>query len=321
MRILRPGRVPMLHAGIHGTGDRPGLLLFSHGDTAGWNEAEWSVPPLGGIRRDDGLIVGRGAIDCKSLASIHAGVMAAVAASGRRPGRSVGLLLTGDEETGGFEGMANIAGNPEFLSDYSWALGEGGGFLLPTRRGTAVTCQIGERGLWEFAGISNGDGDGRHHLPASFMHRPGRRVTSVRIDPRSWGSTYQSDGSDGTLRISPYHGIRAVRKALDRSGVLDRSVPGRMVFPATLSRRHSPLVRSIRRCSARMGWRPVIPGISPGYSDSRYLRAEGIEVAGFFPVGRREAVTSMHGPDEAIHEITVERAIEAISFIVDEMIS
>jgi acetylornithine deacetylase/succinyl-diaminopimelate desuccinylase-like protein len=49
---------------------RKGFLLFSHADTANSNEASCTQSPLGKTRRD-GLILGRGALDCKSPVALH----------------------------------------------------------------------------------------------------------------------------------------------------------------------------------------------------------------------------------------------------------
>jgi acetylornithine deacetylase/succinyl-diaminopimelate desuccinylase-like protein len=60
--------------------------------------------------------------------------------------------------------------------------------------------------------------------------------------------------------------------------------------------------------------------VSPGFSDARYLREAGLDVYGFFPAGRREKISSMHAPDEHIHEQTLNDAYDMLYSIIAEVI-
>ena len=51
------------------------LLLLSHVDTSEFGDIfKWKYPPLSGAEKN-GLIIGRGAIDCKSLASLWLSIL------------------------------------------------------------------------------------------------------------------------------------------------------------------------------------------------------------------------------------------------------
>lgn len=86
-----------------GSGDGPTLLVNGHVDVVPVSEADWSVPPFGGLVRD-GLLYGRGACDMKG------GIAAAI--EGLRACRDAGVVppsdlvfhFVADEETGGRAG-------------------------------------------------------------------------------------------------------------------------------------------------------------------------------------------------------------------------
>jgi acetylornithine deacetylase/succinyl-diaminopimelate desuccinylase-like protein len=69
--LVSPGRRATLVARVEGPKDRPALVLLSHSDVVPVEEDGWTRDPFGG-ELADGFIWGRGALDMKSIAVMHA---------------------------------------------------------------------------------------------------------------------------------------------------------------------------------------------------------------------------------------------------------
>lgn len=98
---------PSVVARLEGPTDVPALVLVSHTDVVAVERDGWSRDPFGG-EEAEGCIWGRGALDMKSVAVMHAAAVAALASSGATPKREVILLSVADEEAGGREGAASV---------------------------------------------------------------------------------------------------------------------------------------------------------------------------------------------------------------------
>jgi acetylornithine deacetylase/succinyl-diaminopimelate desuccinylase-like protein len=98
-----PSGRPSLIARLEGPHDRPALVLLSHSDVVPVEEDSWTRDPFGG-EVAGGFIWGRGALDMKSIAVMHAAAVAGLAGSNRTPSREVIVVMAADEETGGGEG-------------------------------------------------------------------------------------------------------------------------------------------------------------------------------------------------------------------------
>jgi acetylornithine deacetylase/succinyl-diaminopimelate desuccinylase-like protein len=92
-----------LIAHLEGPHDRPALVLLSHSDVVPVEEEKWSRDPFG-AEVAEGFIWGRGALDMKSIAVMHAVAAAKLAGSKRALTREVILVMAADEEAGGGEG-------------------------------------------------------------------------------------------------------------------------------------------------------------------------------------------------------------------------
>jgi acetylornithine deacetylase/succinyl-diaminopimelate desuccinylase-like protein len=92
-----------LVARVAGPQDRPALVLLSHSDVVPVEEDYWTHDPFGG-EIADGFIWGRGALDMKSIAVMHAVAAAQLANSARERTREVIVVMAADEEAGGSEG-------------------------------------------------------------------------------------------------------------------------------------------------------------------------------------------------------------------------
>ena len=96
------GRASLI-ARLDGAHDRPALVLLSHSDVVPVEEESWSRDPFGG-EVAEGFVWGRGALDMKSIAVMHAVAVSEVAGSGRTPAREVIVVMAADEEAGGGQG-------------------------------------------------------------------------------------------------------------------------------------------------------------------------------------------------------------------------
>ncbi|WP_406631423.1 M20 family metallopeptidase [Amycolatopsis sp. WGS_07] len=96
-----PGR-PSVLARV-GNGEGPTLLVNGHIDVVPVSEADWSVPPFGGLVRD-GLLYGRGACDMKGGIAAALEGLRACRDAGIEPPADIVFHFVADEETGGRAG-------------------------------------------------------------------------------------------------------------------------------------------------------------------------------------------------------------------------
>ena len=101
--LVSPGGRSNLIARLNGPHDRPALVLLSHADVVPVEQDKWSRDPFGG-ELHYGFIWGRGALDMKSIAVMHAAAVAELARSDQDPAREVIVIMAADEESGGGEG-------------------------------------------------------------------------------------------------------------------------------------------------------------------------------------------------------------------------
>lgn len=127
-RAAALGRVP-------GSGERPSLLLLSHLDVVAAGTTGWSEDPFAGTIRH-GHVIGRGALDAKGLAVVHALTLEALSRRTTPLRRDVLLLSVPDEETGGRKGLGWILREQAKLLDgVGYVLGEGGSIRnIPSQR-------------------------------------------------------------------------------------------------------------------------------------------------------------------------------------------
>jgi acetylornithine deacetylase/succinyl-diaminopimelate desuccinylase-like protein len=101
--LTSPAGRPSLIARLPGRTDRPSLVLLSHSDVVPVEEGAWRHDPFGG-ETVDGELWGRGTLDMKGIAVMHATAALAVAAGADDPTREVVVVAVADEEAGGGEG-------------------------------------------------------------------------------------------------------------------------------------------------------------------------------------------------------------------------
>jgi acetylornithine deacetylase/succinyl-diaminopimelate desuccinylase-like protein len=120
-----PGRGTVL-ARVRGSGGARPLVLLNHLDVVAASAEEWSVPPFAGEVRD-GHVYGRGALDCKGMATAQAMVMLLLERHDFDLRRDILFLGTAGEETGGQPGAGWLTKERfDLLRDAEFVLNEGG---------------------------------------------------------------------------------------------------------------------------------------------------------------------------------------------------
>lgn len=120
---VAPGRAN-LYARIKGDGSRRPLILLSHTDVVMAEPQRWTIPPFSGELRD-GFIYGRGAIDMKGTATVHATLMRVIKRLNIPLKRDLILLAVADEEAGGTGATAIVEKYPELIRGAEFLLNEG----------------------------------------------------------------------------------------------------------------------------------------------------------------------------------------------------
>ena len=138
----KPGRANLV-AVIRGK-ESSSIILHAHLDTADFYIQEWRYPPLQAIV-EHGRIYGRGALDCKGLCAVWAGVLLYFAEHRLTPQKTIIFAATADEESGGFWGVKWLCENTLLFNQAILAIGEGGGFVIQANDDKYFTIQTGER--------------------------------------------------------------------------------------------------------------------------------------------------------------------------------
>ncbi|TXS40070.1 M20/M25/M40 family metallo-hydrolase [Streptomyces sp. t39] len=141
-----PGREPGL----------PPLLVHSHLDVVPADPSGWTVHPFSGEVRD-GYVWGRGAVDMKDMVAMILDVVTTMHTSGRAPRRDVVLAFVADEEDGGTHGAAwLVEHHPDLFADCDVAIGEVGGFSVPTPTGSFYLLETAQKGAFTLELTANG---------------------------------------------------------------------------------------------------------------------------------------------------------------------
>ncbi|MBT2480138.1 M20/M25/M40 family metallo-hydrolase [Streptomyces sp. ISL-94] len=141
-----PGREPGL----------PPLLVHSHLDVVPADPSGWTVHPFSGEVKD-GYVWGRGAVDMKDMVAMILDAVTAMRAAGRAPRRDVVLAFVADEEDGGTHGAAWLMErHPDLLADCDVAIGEVGGFSVPTPTGSFYLLETAQKGAFTLELTANG---------------------------------------------------------------------------------------------------------------------------------------------------------------------
>lgn len=160
--LVSPGGRSSLVARLRGPRDRPALVLLSHSDVVPVEEDRWTRDPFG-AEIVDGALWGRGSLDMKGIAVMHAVAASEIARSGRVPSREVIVVVAADEEAAGGEGARWLVDEhaakvgfaegqppPEVISEGSYGLS---GML----RSPVVPIALGEKTAVWFEILCTGD--------------------------------------------------------------------------------------------------------------------------------------------------------------------
>ena len=124
--IDKSGPAPTLVATYQGETDDAPIVLSGHMDVVEAKAEDWGRDPFKPTR-EDGYIIGRGAVDNKFDVTMMVATLARLKKEGFKPKRDLVLALSGDEETQ----MASTAILADRLKDASIVLnGDGGGGTL-----------------------------------------------------------------------------------------------------------------------------------------------------------------------------------------------
>lgn len=152
-----PGRAN-LYARIKGSGEGGGaVVLLSHLDVVPAASEGWDHPPYEGVI-EDGVLYGRGALDCKGLGVVQALAFIETARREKPLLRDTILLATADEETGGRFGAGwMLREHPELFEGVEFVLNEGGFVSQEPQRPRLFSFNAAEKGPCWFRVIADGE--------------------------------------------------------------------------------------------------------------------------------------------------------------------
>ncbi len=380
------GRANLI-ARVPGPRNVPALVLVSHTDVVAVEPERWSHDPFGG-ELDAGCIWGRGALDMKGIAVMHAAALAACVSGGTR--REVILVSVADEEAGGREGAAWLLREAPHLLGFAddrpppEALGEGAFGLSGLLERPLMPVVLGEKtALWLDLKATGDPGHGALPPLRQASVNLAQAVTKVagfrtpRVHPvmkqqfgvlaeQSSGpraATFKALASAAGSQVAaamkkPLRSRGAIATLLSdtitptqiRSGYKHNVVPGEAtasldcrLLPDTdvdelvseLNRtcskyevsvsevaRHSSPVNAhtslfdvLAQTSSELEEHPiVVPSLTSGMTDLRYLRSLGAAAYGWVPlVLNEELLNTIHGHDERVEVTAFERAVEAMT--------
>jgi len=149
-----PGRGSVVSR-LKGDGSMKPLLLLSHLDVVGAQPEQWTYPPFSGLVKD-GVVWGRGALDCKNLTALEMAVMLRLAAEGVELRRDVILAATADEESGGRAGVGWLCANAPQEMDAEFCINEGGGEPVTFGNTRVYMCNVADKGGTRMRFIAQG---------------------------------------------------------------------------------------------------------------------------------------------------------------------
>ena len=332
------------------------LLLLAHLDVAPVDQpSQWKYPPFGGQLAGQ-AIWGRGAIDCKGLIVVWLTILQLLQDLQVPLRRSVVMMVTTDEESGDGLGIRWLLDYTPEAEKVSCALNEGGGYLTQFGQRSFMTCQVGEKGLIWLRACNDGSvsfQSKRIHLPATIPTVTHRLLEILLPFPLSY--VYHSsmlaklslswlqrrspqkldleslfhqqveifvdqNTVDLKLRILPSdnsNNTNLRRQFLQALKLENRPWQQIDQIPATVSSLDHPLYHQIESTvtTALPGF-GLIPHVTPSYSDSQYLRRNGIPVFGFFPLPMGSPITNTHRLNEHLKVIDLRYALEILLEIV-----
>jgi acetylornithine deacetylase/succinyl-diaminopimelate desuccinylase-like protein len=182
-----PGR-GNVHARLPGRGTARPIVLLSHLDVVPADARGWRHPPFAGVRAD-GWVWGRGTLDAKGVAAVHALALVALKRRGIVLDRDVILLATADEERGGMAGAGWVTRRrPELVAGAEFLLTEGDHVRVRRnargRRTRVVQVAVGEKTpCWLRLTASGPAGHGSVPPAATAVTRLVRALDRLAAEP------------------------------------------------------------------------------------------------------------------------------------------
>jgi acetylornithine deacetylase len=313
-------------AAAGGEGGCPTLVLNGHVDVVPpGDEARWSVPPFGGLRRD-GRVYGRGAVDTKGGVAAALFACAALEEAGIRLGYDVVLALVVGEETTGIGTQASFDLLPEPAA--AIVLEPTGNDVVPVCSGllfftietfgrSAHTSApwLGEDALSRLLEIHHALADLAETRNAGYAHPLLDGVPSAipYVVGTLRAGTFRAAVPDhatmsGRIGIAPGEPVEHVKGLVE--DLVARS-PGGTARPPVVRWDNAglagwatplddPLVAAIGRARSEVLGRPALRGMTSG-SDAAWYGARGVPTVLFGPGD----LPAAHGPDEAVPEDAV----------------
>lgn len=167
--LTSPAGRANLVARLDGPRDRPALVLLSHSDVVPVERARWQRDPFG-AEEVNGVIWGRGALDMKGIAVMHATAAAELARSTHAPTREVVVVVVADEEAGGDEGARWLLDEHADLLGFGdgrpppEVIGEGAYGVSGVLGAPVIPIALGEKTAVWFEVVATGD-SGHGALP------------------------------------------------------------------------------------------------------------------------------------------------------------
>src|SRR6266850_2103857 len=147
VRVFTPApRKGNLVARLHGTGAKKPIMLLAHIDVVEAKREDWSMDPFKLIEKD-GYFYGRGTADDKFMAAAFVANLIRYRQEGYRPSRDLIVVLSTDEEIGDANSMGIrwLLANQRALIDAEFALNEGAGVGLKSGRPLRHGVQTAEK--------------------------------------------------------------------------------------------------------------------------------------------------------------------------------
>ncbi|WP_233613169.1 M20/M25/M40 family metallo-hydrolase [Leucobacter edaphi] len=208
-----PGKDPQL----------PRLAIHAHTDVVPADPVKWSVDPFAGEIRD-GRVWGRGAVDMKDMIGMLVAAVRQTLREGHRPRRGIVLLFVADEEVEGANGMGFLVDeHPEVFRGVNEAIGEVGGFSVPTPTGDAYTIGIAEKGIaWATLRATGTEGHGS--MVPNLEGAPARLVAALqRISEHEWPEEVDATASAVLTGLGSVLGVHVDPR--DESGFAQALAP------------------------------------------------------------------------------------------------
>ena len=384
-----PDGRPNLVARLPGRSDRPALVLLSHLDVVGVEHDSWTHDPFGG-EIADGYIWGRGALDMKGIAAMHAEAAIALARSDAGTERDVIVVSVADEEAGGREGARWLTEeHPEVFGFEDGkpapeALGEGAYGLIGILDRPIMPIVVGEKSaLWARLEARGDPGHGafppknqatlnlarainavtgygtprvhevmRRQFTELAPHAPQPLASALRL-LASPARDVVARAAAELLRSRPTIGgllADSVATTQIEAGYKHNVVPGEATasldcrllpdtdiddFIASMQKRvgrhdvrvvevgrnggpvseEGPLFEILSERSRALEPEPiVVPSLTSGMTDLRFLRAKGARAYGWVPLSLGpELLATVHGHDERVGVAELETAATAIA--------